>query len=217
MLLRALLVPLFLAVVADPTAPRVEVDTRETPDLAPWGEQARELVRQWHPKISEVLASDGFRPPEEVKIVFKDARKGVAATSGSTITITADWVRKHPDDFGMVVHELTHVIQHYPPNKANAGWLVEGIADHVRCFHFEPEKRLPPIDVKKASYRDGYKTAARFLDWVQTKYDPRLVSRLNAALRGGRYHDKLFDEYTGKPLDELWSEFIAAAASSRNP
>jgi hypothetical protein len=140
-----------------------------------------------------------------VTIVFKNNRPGVAATGGSTITISADWVRKHPDDFGMVVHELTHVIQRYPPNKA--GWLVEGIADYVRYFHFEPGKKFAPLDPVKASYRQGYGTTARFLDWLERR-KPGIVRRLNGALREGRYDDGLFQEYGGKPLDDLWREFV---------
>ena len=32
-------------------------------------------------------------------------------------------------------------------------------------------------------------------------------SRLNAALRAGKYHDSLFETATGKTLDDLWAEF----------
>ena len=37
-----------------------------------------------------------------------------AGTTGDTIHVSADWIKKHPDDFGLVIHEMTHVIQHYP-------------------------------------------------------------------------------------------------------
>jgi hypothetical protein len=205
-----------LLLVAPPDAPakapavaaavRIVVDTSDTPDLADWGKRAGETTELWHPKISKLLASDGESPYAEVKIIFKNDRPGIAAAGGSTITISGDWVRKHSDDFGMVVHELTHVIQHYPPTKV--GWLVEGIADYVRYFHFEPRKQWPPLN-PKASYRDGYGTTARFLAWLE-QGTPKIVNRLNAALRQGRYDDGLFQEYAGKPLDELWREFIAA-------
>ena len=141
-----------------------------------------------------------------VKLFFEKNNKGVAATLGSSVMISADWVRKHPDDFGMIIHELTHVIQSYP--KYRQIWLVEGIADYVRYFVFEPQKKLGPIDPAQASYRDGYRTTAQFLAWVSKTYDAELVKKLNAALRESRYDDRLFLDYTGRSLDALWAEFV---------
>src|SRR5579862_8991192 len=91
-------------------AVEVTVDTSETPDLEAWGAKAGKLVEEWHPKIAALLASDGFTPPATVKLVFQKDKKGVAATAGNTIYIAAKFVREHPDDYGMVIHELTHVI-----------------------------------------------------------------------------------------------------------
>lgn len=188
-------------------APAVEVvvDTSAVPDLAKWGDEAGALVRKWHPQISELLKSEKFTPPRKVTLIFKEM-EGIAGTSGDSIAISAKWVREHPDDQGMVIHELVHVIQAYP--KYEHVWLVEAIADYVRYFHFEPKKDLGPIDVKKASYRDGYGTTARFLAWAEKKYDKQLVRKLNQALRQTKYEDKLFDDYTGKSLDDLWKEFV---------
>src|SRR5262245_52058641 len=106
-----------------PVPVKVSVDTTEVPNLADWGKKAKGLVEKWHPAITELLKSDGFTPPAEVKLVFKKEMKGVAYARGNTIVIAADWVTKHPDDYGMVVHELTHVIQAYRRNRG-AGWLV---------------------------------------------------------------------------------------------
>lgn len=190
---------------------KVTTDTSEVPELAPWANEARALVEEWHPRIAALLASDGFTPPTAVALVFKKDMKGVAGTAGDRITIASRWVRDHPDDRGMVVHELTHVIQSYPPTRD--GWLVEGIADYVRFYHFEPGTRIT-IDPRRASYRDGYRTAARFLDWAQRTYDPRLVRTLNAALREKRYRPELFRSSTGKSLDALWAEFVAGLPRS---
>jgi hypothetical protein len=188
---------------------QVTVDTAAAPQAAAWGRQAKKLVEKWHPLIADLLKSEGFTPPAEVKIIFRKDKKFVAYTNGTTITISADWIAHHPEDYGMVIHELTHVIQRYPPS--NNGWLVEGIADYIRFFHFEPKTRLGPIDPTRASYRDGYRTTARFLAWVQKRYDKDLVSKLNAALRGSRYDTSLFEKYTSKNLDQLWAEFIRSA------
>ncbi|MGL4554159.1 MAG: basic secretory protein-like protein [Gemmataceae bacterium] len=186
---------------------RVTVDTSEVPEVAAWGRDAKRLVEKWHPVIGRLLASDGFTPPGDVRIVFKKDMKGVAFASGRTITIAAKWVKDHPDDYGMVVHELTHVVQSY--RRGGPGWLVEGIADYVRFAHYEPGTRVV-VNRKRASYRDGYRTAGKFLAWAEATHDEELVRTLNAALRAGRYEDGLFKARTGKTLDELWAAFLAA-------
>jgi hypothetical protein len=192
-----------------PPAIRITVDTSEVPDVAEWARQAKELAEKWHPRIVELLHSEGFTPPSKVKIVFKKDMKGVAYTAGATIVIAADWIKKHPDDFGMVVHELAHVVQAYRGGNRNAGWLIEGIADYVRFYHYEPKTKLS-INPRRASYRDGYRTAAMFLAWVEKMHDKEIVRKLNAALRKGEYRDELFKKYTSKSLDELWTAFVAA-------
>jgi Peptidase of plants and bacteria len=209
-----LIVPLALAApcayaAEEPSAIRVQVDTSEVPDLEPWGAKAKTLVEKWHPIIADLLKSDGFTPPSEVKIVFKKDMKGVAFTSGNTITIAGDWIKKQPDDYGMVVHELTHVIQSYPRTKGKDGWLVEGIADYVRFFKYEPDTKLGAIN-PKSSYHDGYRTAARFLAWIEKTHDKEIVSKLNLALRKSEYKDEVFKDVTGMNLDDLWNEFLKA-------
>jgi hypothetical protein len=188
----------------------VTVDTAAAPDLADWGDRAKKLVIEWHPRIARLLPSDGFTPRRDVRLVFKKDIKVPAYATGGTIVISADWVRKHPDDFGMVVHELTHVIQNYGRAKGpRPGWLVEGIADYVRFIHYEPRVKIR-VNPRKASYRDGYRTSAKFLAFAERQHDKELVRKLNAALRKGEFRDELFRTYTTRTLDELWTEFIAA-------
>jgi Peptidase of plants and bacteria len=197
------------AALADEPPPQasvqIVVDSSEAPDLDGWGQKAKALGEEWYPQITELLKSDGFTPPRDVKITFKKAMRGVAGTSNDHIVVSADYVRRHPQDFGMIIHELTHVVQSYPPSRA--GWLVEGIADYIRFWHFEPNAPRPRIDPEKASYRDAYKTTAAFLAWIEEQYDPDIVHRANESLRKGRFTEGLFKESTGKDLNELWAEF----------
>lgn len=184
------------------------VDTNDAADLKEWGNKAGTLCVEWFPKIAALLPSEGFTAPKEVTLFFDPKLKGVAHAAGGRITISAAFVRAHPDDWGMVVHELTHVVQGYPAG--GPGWLVEGIADWVRLVHFEPQAPRPKIDADKASYKDAYKTTAMFLEWVEKTHGAGLVVKLNAALRKGAYRDALFQEITGKTLDELWAGFVQA-------
>jgi hypothetical protein len=189
----------------------VTADTSEVPDLEEWGRRARDLCVEWHPRISALLASDGHEPPLSARLLFFKEMRGIANASGSDIRIAARWVREHPDDFGMVIHELTHTIQAYRAGN-RPGWLVEGIADYIRIVHFEPHAPRPRINPARASYRDAYKTTAMFLEWAEKRHDPALVNKLNAALRGTRFDEGLFRELTGKTVDELWQDFVSTLA-----
>ena len=75
---------------------KIVVEYDEVPDIKEWAEKARDLCEKWYPIISETLASKDFTPPREVRIVFKDEKKGIAWTTGGKITVVADWIRKHP-------------------------------------------------------------------------------------------------------------------------
>jgi hypothetical protein len=89
----------------------VLVDTNDAPDLKDWGGKAGTLCVEWMPKIAALLPSDGFVAPKEVTLYFDPKMKGVAHAAGGRITISAEYVKGHRDDWGMVVHELTHVVQ----------------------------------------------------------------------------------------------------------
>ncbi len=192
----------------------IKVDTTEVPELNGWGQRAGELCVQWYPKINMLLASDGFEPSKEVQLRFHKDMPGVASTSREVINISATFVKKNTNDFGMVIHELTHVVQDYRRGR-NPGWLVEGIADYIRLTHFEPQARRPRINPDRASYRDSYKTTAMFLEWVEKTYDKQLVNKLNKACRECVFAIDLFKDYTGKTVNELWGEFIDSLATKR--
>lgn len=183
----------------------ITVDSSEAPDLEEWARQVGETCVLWYPKINELLASPNAQPYSQVHIALKEM-KGVAGTGGANIDVSAGYVRQNRKDVGMVIHELTHVVQAYPPN--NAGWLVEGIADYVRLMHFEPDAPRPHVNPEKASYRDAYKTTAAFLEWIEKNHDKKIVNEVNRALREQTFKKELFKECTGKTVDELWAEYI---------
>ncbi len=185
----------------------VELDVKEAPHLKAWGEQSRQLILEWHPRIVNLLPTKGFDPPRRVVLRIRKSDKGVAATAGRRISVMSHWVDKHPDDVGVVIHELVHVIQSYP--RGNEGWLVEGVADYVRWAIYEgkPQEWFPrPRKVK--GYERGYRVAAGFLLWLETDAAPGIVKKLNTAMRRGAYSPEIFKKETGKSLDELWAEYV---------
>ncbi len=211
---------------------RLIVDTSETPDLQAWveGELVPVLV-QWYPKIVALLPSDGYEAPQRVTINFRQGMRGVAATGGTSVQCAASWFRENlrGEAKGAVVHELVHVVQQYgrvSRSSRNAtrppGWLVEGIADYIRWFLYEPETRGAEIsgrDLSRVRYDASYRVSANFLNWVTQKYDPGLVSALNAAAREGRYSESMWKDRTGHTLEELGQEWKAglAATSDADP
>lgn len=196
-----------------PAAPATfTVIATDAPDLEDWGNESAKLCQEWYPRIAAELASDGFTPRDAVKIVFRKKMRVPAATGGDTISVNAAYVNDHEDDRGMMIHELTHVIQAYPRQKEDLGWLTEGIADYIRFWKFEPQVRQRPIDKEHASYRNSYRIAAAFLGWLVETHDKQIVTKLNARLRAGNADATIFDELLGKSVDDLWKDFIAAGA-----
>lgn len=210
-MLRSLILSLFattslFAEIPDDYRPTITVDVSESPQLAEWAAEARKKCETWLPKLQKEYDSPGHRPADAVTLFFKKGMDGVAYTARRRIVISSKWVTDHPDDLGMVIHELMHVVQAYPPSKA--GWLVEGIADYVRYIQFEPENKSKWRIGDKSSYKDGYGVTASFLAWLEKKH-PGIVVKLNTALRTSKYEDALFEELAGKPLDDLWKDFVA--------
>lgn len=126
------------------------------------------------------------------------------------ISFSVDWITRHPDDLGVVIHELTHIVQGYPSSKADTGWLVEGIADYIRWWRFEPEALNHRINWDRASYKDGYGTSAWLLAWAGRKHNMSLVPALDRDLRSGKDPHPTILRLTGKSVEELWKEFRAA-------
>jgi len=206
-LLRCGLITLSIAVtaVAEP-AFKVSVDTSKAPECETFAAKSKGIVEEWYPRINALLFPEGRAlPAAEVVLIF-EPMKGVAHATGNTIHISAEWVtKKAPNDYGMVVHELTHVVQDY--RGKGEGWLTEGIADYIRDRHFEPGVRRHAIDPDKGSYRQAYGVAATFLIWLEAHKDKDLVRKLNVASHAGKYSPALFQEYCGADLDALWKEF----------
>jgi hypothetical protein len=189
--------------------PPVVTDVSDFPEGKAWAEAAKSLVESWYPIAVSLLATQDFKQPSQIKLIFKKEISAPAYASGDGITINGKWITEHPDDLGMVIHELTHVIQQYPGSKLKAGWLVEGIADYVRWWRYEPEAGRPRI-TDQSKMTDGYRVTAYFLAWASKKYDLRLVPALDKALRKAEDPMPVFEQVTGKAPDALWKEFVAA-------
>jgi hypothetical protein len=156
-----------------------------------------------------------------------------------TAFLNAGWLCDHPEDLDPVlVHEMAHVAQNYPLLAYRHAWQsyahyfafkaahpfrpypadepsywTEGMADYVcaKLGHTNISN-CPQCNARYPRYTTGYGCAAAFLLYLDDAYGPNVSRQLNAVLRRGTYADRFFAEATGKPLDELWSDFQTTGA-----
>jgi len=184
------------------------VDVADAPEMKAWAEKVARICERAYPMINEELPSAGFKPPQLVRMSLKSSYKGVAMASRGNITGSVKYFKGHPDDVGAMVHETVHVVQRYR-TRNNPGWLVEGIADYIRFFKYEPGK-LGRINPDRARYDGSYRVSAAFLAHVTEKYDRGLVRKLNKAMREGEYDEAIWKALTKKTVQELGAEWRAS-------
>ena len=183
----------------------VQLDASEMPEMQDWCHKAQAAIEQSYPALAEQLIGDDYTPPSRIQLTFKRGNKGIAGTAGTKIIAYEGWFKAHPGDVGALIHEAIHVMQSYP--KYDPPWLVEGIADYLRFWVYEPKAKRGSLDPAKIRYQDGYQVTGAFLAWAVKTHDKDLVRKLNSALDKGQYQEDIFREATGKDLKTLFEEF----------
>lgn len=163
----------------------IDFNTSRAPDLTEWvTNKLAPALLEWYPKIVEYFPSEGYEAPKKFTVTFKNG-PGVADTRGTLVTAYNGWIRKQlkGEAIGSLVHECVHVVQQYgAAHRHNAhptedpGYLVEGIADYYRWYHFEPQSKGAEIrrrGLDRANYNGSYRITANFLNWVSGKYRQR--------------------------------------------
>ncbi len=123
----------------------IAIDYIETPELKDWVEtKLRPTLEKWYPIIVASLPGKDFSAPRRLTVTFKKEMKGVAYTRGTSVVCAGPWFKENLDGEapGAVVHELVHVVQQIH-NRKSPGWLIEGVADYLRWFKYEPESKRP--------------------------------------------------------------------------
>lgn len=182
-------------------AVEIITDTSQAPDLEPFAAKVRQELTDWFQYISELLHSPTYIEPTTIPIYFDPNYDGVAYASGGRIVGSVNYYRTHQDDVGSMIHEMTHVIQSY---RNGVGWLTEGIADWVRYFKYEPERK-PNKPGPSNNYTQGYGVSAYFLEWIQINVGD-MVYWCNKDCREGTYADTIWPRLTGRDLNQLWRE-----------
>jgi predicted alpha-1,2-mannosidase len=197
------------------------IDASAAPELKNWaGNDLSRVIADWYPQIVALLPSRGYRAPDHFTITLKPM-DGVAYTAGTDVSANSIWLKSEigREAIGSLVHECVHVVQQYGDGSSAPGWLVEGMADYVRWFKYEPQSHgadivwMRHLRHFKPKYDASYRISANFLNWVSEKYDSTLVTSLNAAMRDGTYGDDTWKQLTGRTVQELGSKWENAIES----
>jgi hypothetical protein len=206
--------PLGMAIPGEPAPQYVQTDFSKAPECESFAREATRIAEEWYPRLTALLSGpDQPLPYPVVKLSF-DRFDGIAETGANSIRVSAEWVTtKSPKDYGMIVHELCHVVQDYKGK--GEGWVTEGIADYVRYALFEPQSGRLNINAGQSSYRDGYGPAAALLAWLEKTRQPGVVRKLNVASREGRLQEQELEAILGGTPDSLWKDFVDSQKRGR--
>jgi len=117
-----------------------------------------------------------------------------------------------PRYYDIFLHELAHLVQQYTTrNLADVKWLGEGLADYVRYTYggsnVDANWPLPDYSQKDV-FNDSYKITARFLIWLEYKYNSSVIDQLDKGLRDVTYNqNSTWKELTGKSIEQLWADY----------
>ena len=185
----------------------VTLECSEVKDIEGWAKDSQKLIQDWYPRIRNLMASPGFEEPKTINLVFKESDEGIAFTAGNMIEVHSGWVRQHPEDIGLVFHEMIHVLQQY--GRTRYWWITEGTADYYRWAIYEGKPlKWFPVTEKSDGYSSGYQVTAGFLLWLDSEKSSGIVSKINAAMRNKEFSPELFKEQTGSTVEELWQEYL---------
>jgi len=184
------------------------ISGRVDPAMAPVAGQMTTLFYQSYPRLVERFGNSKKPAPTHIELVFERDLKVPAYCSGSKITVSIEWLTRHPEDIGLLTHELTHAVQSYP--RSEPEWFTEGLADYARHLYGpreQPNWNLPTQLTAKQSYKDSYRVTGKFFLILDGKY-PGIVDKLHRKMQDREFVIEDFKTLTGKTIDELWEECL---------
>jgi len=198
------------------SAHRVSADGKYTVDLTNTDPNLPDatinnLVNDFFTTYPKIVARWNTAAAKAVRFTFRPPNAGEdmppAYTSGTEITLNTQWLISNPNDWDVIVHEETHVVQ---SGFVAPGWLIEGQADYARdaygLHNAQQNWSLTHINLS-VNYTWGYGEAAAFIKWVEAHVRPTMMNDLSSAMRAGTYSDALWQTLTGQTIVQLWNQY----------
>ena len=189
-----------------------QVDYTQAPYLKT---KASDILQECHriiPILEDYFKVEPSAIPYLVRFRSDEEMGGSVASGGDhgvSFNIKYLESRYKTETFGTLAHELTHLIQTYTTNFSGRDYdhwlfLTEGIADYSK--YYIGEYLEPGCNVPHGHYLDGYRCAAMLLHYIESHYQSGFVLKVHQAMNDGTYTRDMFEEHTGKSVEELWSE-----------
>jgi hypothetical protein len=178
----------------------------------------------WHPdsrapQVYQLYAADGTAPGFEAApkrgtepescgwtlVARVDTRPAGGDVGGQHAVVVADAAGNALGRYRHLLFDISRTADQDPFGNTFFN-EIEGIADYIRWFLYEPETKGAEItarNLERARYDTSYRITGNFLNWVTEHYDREIVRKLNSAAREGKYAEELWKESTGKTLVEL--------------
>jgi hypothetical protein len=176
------------------------------------------MIKTFFDVYPVLVKAYNVKAAKEITFEIDTAYNGVAEASGTHVRYNPKWFHTNPGDIDVVTHEIMHIVQNYPGD-AGPWWITEGIADYVRYVHGVDNAgggwALPPY-INGQHYSNGYRVTARFLVWMEKQVKPGIVKTLDRAMRTATYTDAIWQEQTGKNIDQLWTSYTENPIVARN-
>ena len=177
-----------------------------------WLVEAVKVIRKFYPMYDKYFETEGHVPSGTIELIAESSG-AIGWNSSASIGFSIEYIKPGAGgekDWGMIAHELVHFIQNYQggPGTGIPGWATEGIGDFVRHAFFEPEKEMRPVNPTRAKYTDAYQVTAGFFMYIVDAYDTDFVKKLNEMGRKRTYTVEIFEQSTGKNVDDLWAEYV---------
>ena len=176
--------------------------------------------------------ADLSEAPKDVVLAVENEGYGVAEASGNFVHLHDEWLRKYPEDFDCITHELAHVIQN--------GWDSDYLEDSGYIERFSDCSRYE-YAMDNGYYNDGEWTlqtvadeptrsaSVRFLVWLDYYYTDENADILRNFLsvcrnskisssQWARGWQAVFSgtQLEGKTVDEVWAMFAATDFADRS-
>ena len=208
-------------------------DYTMTLNLSKWGknttpEQLVTLSRlfwQCYPRMYARYA-DLSEAPSAVTLAIENEGYEVAGASGNFVHLHDTWLKRYPNDFDCITHELAHVIQN--------GWYGEYLEDSGFIERFADCSRYE-YALDSGRYNDGgwtlqtiadestRSTSVRFLVWLDYNYTDADTDILrnyldvcrNSKISSDQWERAWNEIFAGtkladRTIDEVWAMFAAS-------